>query len=144
MPKNNYPEKFDPRNLNTQEFFSEVAIYLSLHVQRNTQKLKEKDYEAITHASNILKETSRTLRKPRSFSDILDNNVAEFFWRFYGEKKEETDIKESRKLSADRLAILSDKLSMVNDLPQGEIEKLCNTCSKLSLKTGEYRNSKIY
>jgi hypothetical protein len=125
------PEKFDLHNRSIPIFFSEVAISLDSH---RLGKSKEDDYKKIYHVAEILRDKSRDFRTGKE-NYPFDNL---FFWKFYGGKKEESDVNYSRGLFADRLLILRDKLLMIKDLSKEEIEGLEEVCVRLSKETLNY------
>lgn len=130
-----YPTTFNLEDFSLSSFFNEIAVYLDLHSTGKTEKLTKKDYDAIAHASKILRKKSREFRMQEE-----NLNEIEFFWEFYGKREDESNKDISKKLSADRLIILSEELATVKGSPLKRIEELANTCSKLSQKTGEYWN----
>jgi len=132
---NTYPDKFDLDNFSLSSFFSEIAVYLDLQSTGKTEKLTRKDYSAIAHASKILRDKSREIRMQEG-----NSNEIVFFWEFYGKKKDESNVEVSKKLSADRLIILSEELATAKGLFSKGLEELAKTCSNLSQKTREYWN----
>jgi len=128
-----YPTSFDLEDFSLSSFFSEIAVYLDLQATGKTETLAEEDYDSITHASKILREKSRHFRMQKG-----DSNEIEFFWELYGKKENESNRNKSRELSADRLAILSEELSIIKDLPPYKVEKLRNICLNLSKHTARH------
>ncbi len=128
-----YPNKFDLEDFSLSGFFSEVAVYLSLHATKQGKKLEEEDYNSIAHASKILRKKSRDFKMKESFLEEII-----FFWELYGKKEDESKIEVSKKLSADRLIILSEELAITKDLPRKRIGELGYICSNLSQRIGQY------
>ncbi|MBU2562666.1 MAG: hypothetical protein KKF68_03330 [Nanoarchaeota archaeon] len=141
MPKelsDHLPSRFDLDDLRLPGFFSEIAVYLSLYTSGETQGLGEEEYDVINFAAEILGETSRDLRRN---SITKDGEI--FFWKFYGQTKEEGENPEkAKRLYADRLNSISEQLFMVHHLPSEDIEKLISTCTALSQATLQWWNSR--
>ncbi|MFH1801644.1 MAG: hypothetical protein ABH804_02310 [archaeon] len=134
-----YPREFDLNDFSIADFFSNIAFYLDFYATGKTEKLEEEDYEKIAHASEILRKKSRDFRRGNKKSSLEDGI---FFWEFYGKKEEESNVEESRELSADRLMKLSEELAIIDDLSKEKIKKLRDIFANLSRETMKYWNSK--
>lgn len=125
----NLSQKFDLEDYDLSHLFIEVASYL------DGENLDEEKSKKINCLSDILKNKSRDFRigKENPYEDL-------FFWKFYGEKKEEANRDKLKELCAGRLLTISEELSMIKDLPKKKVEELGDICLRFSKETLDYWN----
>ena len=124
-----YVPKFDLENLSLCSLFSGTAIALDNHI---LGRASADNYREIKHTAKLIYDESRIFREGNSFLPF----EGVFFWEFYG--KQEKEVKEGERANADRLAILSEDLKSVKNLPKERVEALRKTMNDLSNATRIY------